>query len=121
MNTLIVLNNYFHDLLTGLFLACVIVSFMAFRTLDKINNSEILYFKRIYRMFKKTILISILLVIATGVIRAVFLNQLEPFYTEELKKTLVVKHVIIFLSLAVGVLLWVVFERKLKRIENENE
>lgn len=119
LGILVVLNNYVHDVATGLLLISALWLGWSARDLGPSPSSETLaVFRRGYRRCVRFVWGSILVIVATGVVRTVHFEDFEwtPALGRGLVPVLVLKHVLIFAMLALGLWAWVRLRRRLDRL-----
>jgi putative copper export protein len=106
---LVLLNNYVHDVSTGLLLISALWIGWSARGLGPEPSSELrAYFWRMYRHAIRFALWSLAVIIVTGVIRTFTFMEFEwrPAYGRGLIPILVLKHVLIFTMLGAGAYAW---------------
>jgi len=116
---LVMLNNYVHDVATGLLIISALWLGWSARELGPSPSRELVdYFMRTYRRCTRFVVGSILFIIATGIIRTLFFMRFEwtPAMGRGLVPVLVVKHVLIFTLLGVGIYAWIGLRRKLREL-----
>ena len=111
MNTaiLILLNNYVHDVATGLLLISALWIGWSARALGPAPSADLLvYFARIYARAKRFALGSVAVIIATGIVRTITFMDFEwrPAFGKGLIPILIAKHILIFIMLAAGTYAW---------------
>ena len=114
---LVVLNNYVHDVGTGLLLLSALWLGWSARDLGPSPSAETLaFFQRTCRRCVRFVWGSILVIVGTGVVRTAYFAELEwaPAVGRGLVPVLVVKHVLIFAMLGLGVWAWVRLRRRLR-------
>ena len=112
----VVLNNYVHDVATGLLLISALWLGWSARDLGPSPSAETLaVFRRSYRRCVRFVWGSILVIVGTGVVRTVHFEDFEwvPALGRGLVPVLVLKHVLIFAMLAVGLWAWARLRRRL--------
>lgn len=116
---LVMLSNYVHDVATGLLLLSALWLGWSARDLGLRPGLEtVAVFRRSYRRCLRFVRGSILLIVATGVVRALNFMQFEwfPALGRGLVPVLVVKHVLIFTMLGVGIYAWIHLRRRLRSL-----
>jgi hypothetical protein len=119
LGVLVVLNNYVHDVATGLLLISALWLGWSAQDLGGAPSSETLEaFRRSYRRCVRFVLGSILVIVATGVVRTVHFVDFEwtPALGRGLVPVLVLKHVLIFAMLGLGGWAWVKLLRRLREL-----
>ncbi|PKM80124.1 MAG: hypothetical protein CVU89_15315 [Firmicutes bacterium HGW-Firmicutes-14] len=114
---LIIINNYLHDVATAMILSLtVIMVFISSRAGDGPEERE-RFAAEIYSIFSKLAALSLAWVIAGGIPRAIFFNRYEliPAREKGIAGVLVFKHIILFMMVAAGLLLWRRIRNRLKR------
>lgn len=107
----IVLNNYLHDLATGMLFASGFLLFYSRKIFPEgSGNSEALafYHARLQRFLRRLTVGSLLVVLAAGVPRTIFFRRAEliPAEVKGLGPVLVVKHVLLAGAVSAGLILW---------------
>ncbi|MEK6607601.1 MAG: hypothetical protein AABZ30_08075 [Myxococcota bacterium] len=120
---LVMLSNYVHDVATGLLLLSALWLGWSARDLgDRPGPETVHVFRRSYRRCLRFVTGSIGVIVATGVVRALFFQRVEwfPALGRGLVPVLVVKHVLIFTMLGVGAYAWVQLRRRLRALPGWN-
>lgn len=105
----LMLNNYVHDVATGLLIISALWLGWSARELGPSPSEEtVAYFKRTYLRCVRFVLGSIAVIVATGVVRTIFFMDFEWTIAmgKSLVPVLVAKHVLILTLLAVGIYAW---------------
>jgi len=113
------LNNYVHDVATGLLLISALWLAWSARDLGPAPGAEaVQVFRRSYRRCVRFVFGSIGVIIATGIVRTVFFMEFEwmPALGRGLVAVLVVKHVLIFTTLGVGGYAWWHLRQRLRAL-----
>ena len=107
MSLLIVFNNYFHDLATGVFVACAVVMWAIARW-GRDHMGEASGLAEVYRALTTALWVSFAWIIIGGIPRTVFFPTYEfiPALGKQIVSALVVKHIFMFLSVGVGIAAW---------------
>ena len=116
LGILVVLNNYVHDVATGLLLLSALWLGWSARDLGPSPSAETLaVFHRSYRRCLRFVWGSIVAIVATGMVRALHFEEFEwmPALGRGLVPVLVLKHVLIFAMLGVGGWAWVRLRKRL--------
>ena len=116
---LVMLNNYVHDVATGLLLLSALWLGWSARDLGPAPSAETLgVFRRSYGRCVRFVVGSVAVIVATGVVRTVYFMRFEwlPAMGRGLVPVLVLKHVLIFSMLGAGVYAWVGLRRRLAAI-----
>ena len=116
---LVMLNNYVHDVATGLLLLSALWLGWSARDLGPAPSAETLgAFRRSYGRCVRFVVGSVAVIVATGVVRTVYFMRFEwlPAMGRGLVPVLVLKHVLIFSMLGAGVYAWVGLRRRLAAI-----
>lgn len=113
---LLVLNNYVHDVATGLLLISALWLGWTARDMGPTPSAELLgVFRRSYRRCLRFAVGSVCVILATGVVRTVHFMEFEwfPALGKSLVPVLVLKHALIFAMLGSGVYAWWILRRRL--------
>lgn len=116
---LLMLNNYVHDVATGLLLVSAMWLAWSARELGESPSPELVrYFERTYRRCVRFVVGSIAVIVATGVIRTVNFMSFEyrPALGSGLVQVLVLKHILIFAMLGAGVYAWLGVRRRMEAL-----
>ena len=117
---LLMLNNYVHDVATGLLLISALWLAWSARDLGSSPSQEMIdYFHRTYRRCVRFVIGSLIVIVATGIIRTVTFMDFEwqPALGRGLIPVLVMKHVLIFTMLLAGGYAWVQMRRRVRELE----
>jgi|Deesub1362A_J573_1020465.scaffolds.fasta_scaffold11695_2 chromate transport protein ChrA len=117
--TFIMMNNYFHDVATAMIGASAIIMWLILRTYDKEGNTEdtekILW---LYKQMVRILKFSLIWLIVGAIPRALTFRTYE--WANAVKKGqmegLVVKHIIAFLMIIAGSVMWMVVVKKIKEL-----
>ena len=121
---LVMLNNYVHDVATGLLLISALWLGWSANDLGEQPSAEMVaVFRRSYRRCLRFVVGSIAVIVATGVVRTLNFMRFEwlPAMGRGLVPVLVLKHVLIFSMLGVGGLAWLPLRRRLRSLEGRAE
>lgn len=111
----LMLNNYVHDVATGLLLISALWLGWTARDLGDAPSPELVAaFRRSYARCVRFVIGSIVVIVATGIVRTIFFMQFEwmPALGRGLVQVLVLKHVLIFAMLAAGAYAWLQIRRR---------
>jgi uncharacterized membrane protein len=111
------LNNYVHDVATGLLLISALWIGWSARSLGDVPNpSTVQAFRDTYTRCLRFVWGSVAVIVATGVIRTLNFMRFEwfPALGKGLIPVLVAKHVLIFSMLAAGIYAWVQLRRRMQ-------
>ncbi|MHB0972204.1 MAG: hypothetical protein ACYC7A_08935 [Thermoanaerobaculia bacterium] len=114
---LLMLNNYVHDVATGLLLISALWLAWSARELGNTPSPELIdYFRRTYRRCVRFVVGSIAVIVATGIIRTLNFMSFEyrPALGSGLVQVLIMKHVLIFAMLGAGIYAWLGVRRRLE-------
>ena len=115
----LMLNNYVHDVATGLLLISALWLGWSARDLGASPSAETLgVFRRSYRRCLRFVLGSVGVIVGTGVVRTVTFMDFEwqPALGKGLVPVLVLKHVLIFTMLGVGIYAWARLRQRLRTL-----
>lgn len=111
----LMLNNYVHDVATGLLLISALWLGWTARDLGDAPSAELVaLFRRSYSRCVRFVIGSIGVIVATGIVRTIFFMQFEwmPALGRGLVQVLLLKHVLIFAMLAAGGYAWLQIRRR---------
>ncbi len=116
---MLMMNNYFHDVATGLLMASGFsLWLMANRYSDSGDRAETEYFLRIYTGMTKLAKFSFWWIILAGVPRVVFYKQFEWANAVDKAQVpaIIVKHILAFTFVGGGIYFWHKLNRRVKGI-----
>ena len=116
---LLMLNNYVHDVATGLLIISALWLGWSARELGQSPSAETVdYFKRTYRRCVRFVIGSIAVIVATGIVRTIFFMDFEWTIAmgKSLIPVLVAKHVLIFTLLGVGIYAWAGIRKRVRSL-----
>ena len=116
---LLMLNNYVHDVATGLLLiAALWIGWSAKSMGDEPEQPVVDVFRRTYLRCLRFVWASLALIIVTGVVRTVNFMRFEwfPALGKGLVPVLILKHVLIFTMLGAGIYAWVHLRKRLAEL-----
>lgn len=108
MSLLIVFNNYFHDLATGIFFGCAIALWAVARSLrDEPTRASAL--APLYEALTRALWVSVAWILLGGIPRTIFFPTYEfvPALGKGIVPALIVKHVFMFTAVGIGIAAWV--------------
>jgi hypothetical protein len=116
---LIMMNNYFHDVATAMLIATAAVVWCMLRNLGNEVAPELgHYVSRLYRSMSRLARISLAWIVLGGIPRTIFYRELE--WANAAGKgqitALIVKHILVFILVAVGGYVWVRMSQKVARL-----
>lgn len=113
MSLIIVFNNYFHDLATGVFFGCAITLWALSRSL-RADPGRATALLPVYESLTRALWISVAWILVGGIPRTIFFPEYEfvPALGKAIVPALVVKHVIMFTAVGVGIAAWTVARRE---------
>jgi hypothetical protein len=121
---IIMMNNYFHDVATGLLAASGVALWVMIRNYrEDESRAATEYFLRIYKKMTRLARFSLFWILIGGIPRTLFYRRFEWNTAVEHGQVsaIIVKHVLIFAVVGAGVYLWIKFNRKVKDIKNAME
>ena len=122
LGVVIMMNNYFHDVATGLLVASGFTLYLMMRHHDYGRSREADgYFLRIHGVMTRIARISFWWVILAGVPRTYFYREFEwAGAVEDLQVTaIVIKHVIVFAIVGLGIYMWIRLGRKVRQVRQD--
>lgn len=120
---LIIMNNYFHDLAASFFLSSAIVIIIFVKSVEKDGRSEVIDFlNNNYKQFVTIMRFAAIWIIFGGIVRAIFFMKYEwlPAGGKGLIPAIIVKHILIFILIGLGILMWKNLFKRIDRIIQEN-
>lgn len=119
LGIVLMLNNYVHDVATGLLLVSALWLGFSARELGPSPGREVVaVFFRTYRRCVRFVVGSVAVIVLTGVVRTVYFMRFEwfPALGKGLVPVLILKHVLIAAMLAAGVYAWLQLRRRLRSL-----
>lgn len=116
----IMMNNYFHDVATGLLAASGMALWFIMHRLDANANAEtVRYFLRIYENMSKVAKFSLYWILIGGIPRTIFYKDFEwsTAVAHAQVPAIIVKHVIVFAIVGFGAHIWIRFNKQVKDIK----
>lgn len=120
LGVIIMMNNYFHDVATGLLMTSGVGLWVVMRRyVDTGNRETTEYFLRIYRGMKRLARFSLYCILIGGVPRTLFYKSFEwaNAVGHNQVPAIIVKHVLAFGFVFTGVYIWLKFEKRVKKID----
>lgn len=113
MSLLIVFNNYFHDLATGVFFGCA-VTLWALAASLRTDPSRAEALAPAYAALTRALWISVAWILIGGVPRAIFFPTYEfiPALGKSLVPALAIKHIFMFAAVGTGIAAWLAARRE---------
>jgi putative copper export protein len=105
----LMLNNYVHDVATGLLIISAVWLAWSAKDLGDSPSAELVaYFRRTYARCVRFVVWSIVVIVATGIIRTIYFMDFEwmPWLGRGLVQVLLLKHALIFTMLGAGGYAW---------------
>jgi len=105
---IIILNNYFHDLATGLLLSSAVILWVLGRRAEQGGPDEARALAGAYPTLVKFARGAFVWIILGGIPRTIFFNQYEfiPAVNKLIYAALIVKHVFMVTVIVIGALMW---------------
>ncbi len=124
LGVILMMNNYFHDVATALLLASGVALWIIYKRYDEgyaPDSRE--YFLRIYRSMTRLAKFSLIWILIGGVPRTVFYKKMEWQVAIDHAQipALIVKHILTFTFVGLGVYLWLKLGRKVKEVRGSLE
>lgn len=116
---LIMLNNYFHDMATGLLITSACLVFYFTQDLEKWKEKSVVeYFVHVYGRFFYIIIISLVFIVLGGAIRAYYYMEFEwaNAVGNSQIPALIAKHIVIFAAVFLGGWGWFCLHKKVKQL-----
>lgn len=116
MAMVIVFNNYFHDLATGVFVASAVVMWALARW-ARDNRGATAAIDEVYHALTLTLWVSFVWIILGGVPRTIFFPRYEfiPALGKGIVPALIIKHIFLFSAVGMGIAAWVSARRIMKQ------
>lgn len=115
MSLVIVFNNYFHDLATGVFVGCAVTLWAISRSM-RTDPARYEALEPAYGALTKALWISVAWIILGGIPRTIFFPDYEfiPALGKGIVPALILKHVVMFSAVGVGIAAWVSARRQMR-------
>lgn len=112
MSLMIVFNNYFHDLATGVFFGCALALWAISRSLRADSARADALFP-VYRTFTRVLWVSVGWILLGGIPRIIYFPEYEfvPALGKGIVPALIVKHAVMFAAVGVGIAAWTTARR----------
>ena len=106
--TLLMMNNYFHDVATALLLGSGVAMWLMYKTFIKKGIGDMQSLREIYKGMSRLALFSLVWIIAGGIPRTIYYTEFEwsAAAGRGQIQALIVKHILAFLFVGWGVCLW---------------
>lgn len=119
LGILIMLNNYFHDVATALLAASGVTMWIVAKKYEKHKTPDYLpYFIDLYKGITGLAKFSLYWILIGGVPRTIFYKEFE--WANAAGKgqipALIVKHILAFIFVGTGAILWIKLSKKIKNI-----
>lgn len=118
---LIIMNNYFHDVATAVLLASAVILWVLGTQAEQDGEQARLALARAYPTLTKFARGAIAWIVIGGIPRTIFFTRYEwdPALIKGLVPALIVKHILMAVAVAVGVLMWRRMSRVAGRVRAE--
>ena len=107
---LIVMNNYFHDVATAMLLASALILLVLYRAAKRDGGAAHAWLAALYPHLSRVAWGSLLWIVVGGIPRTIFFQEVEwnlaDPSNEHLFTALMVKHGLMWVAVALGVVLW---------------
>lgn len=104
----IIINNYFHDLATGVLFGAAVAMWAVARAAGGMEGTGLAVLRRVYPALSKLAAGALVWIIVGGIPRTIFFSRYEwdPAVVKGIVPALLVKHVLFFTAAAVGLIMW---------------
>jgi len=108
MSVAIIINNYLHDMATGVLVAAAVIMYAMMRKLRTADGDRLAALRMAYPALTRLATFALVWIAVGGVPRVIFFREYEwdPAVAKGLVSALAVKHVLMFSAVAAGVWLW---------------
>lgn len=108
LSILIIFNNYFHDLATGVLIGSAAVLYILGRRAEQWGGDERRALARTYPTLTRIAWVALAWIIVGGIPRTIFFTRYEwdPAVVSGIVPALVIKHVLMFAAVIAGGLMW---------------
>jgi len=127
LGVIIMINNYFHDVATGLLLASGVAIYVIMKRYEDIERQQgaesrgaTEYFLRIYTIMTKLARFSFWWIIVAGIPRTYYYRSFEWAIAADKYQVpaIILKHVLAFAFVGAGIYMWHQFGRKVKMVRH---
>lgn len=123
--TLIIMNNYFHDVATAMLLSSAVILWMLGRKALADGPGGRQWFADAYRVLTRVAVFSILWIVLGGIPRTIFFQDVEWNLADpsnrHLLSALMVKHGFMWLAVGLGTWLWMRMRRLARAVSSETQ
>jgi hypothetical protein len=119
LGVVIMMNNYFHDVATGLLVASWVALYFIMKSYDDGGSRQSAeYLLRLYQTMTRVARFSFWWIIIAGFPRTYFYRDFEwAASVDNLQvPAIIVKHVVVFILVVTGVYMWRQFSRKVRKV-----
>lgn len=104
----VIINNYLHDLATGLLLSAAVILWVLMRRAAAGNPTDVGAFARAFPALTRFAVWSVVWIVVGGVPRVVFFSRYEwdPAVVGGIVPALLVKHALMFSAVTLGAVMW---------------
>ncbi len=116
---MLMMNNYFHDVATALLLASGVTMWVIYKRFGNGDKQEVRdYFLRLYKSITMLARFSLAWIILGGIPRTYFYKEFEwaQYAGKGQVPALIVKHVLAFIFVGIGVYVWLKIRSKVKEL-----
>jgi hypothetical protein len=109
---LVMINNYFHDLATGVLFGAAVAMWAVGRFARDAGDKDLAVLRRVYPPLSRLALVALVWTLVGGVPRTIFFSQVElnpaiaPDAAAYILPALLVKHVLLFTAVGLGIWMW---------------
>lgn len=123
MSTLIILNNYFHDVATATLLSSAVIYYVLGKQAQRGGEGERTAFVHAYRTLTRFARGALAWIIIGGIPRTIFFKQYEfiPADTKGIVADLIIKHVLLVSAVVAGSIMWIRMRKTIGELSTLSE
>ena len=118
MSTLIIINNYLHDVATAVLLSSAVIFYVLARQAQRGGEGERRAFGRAYRTLTRFAWGALAWIVIGGIPRTIFFTQYEfiPADDKGIITDLVIKHVLLVSAVIAGSIMWLRMKKSIEKL-----
>jgi len=123
MSTVIIINNYLHDVATAVLLSSAVIFYVLARQAQQGGEGERRAFARAHRTLTRFAWGALAWIIIGGIPRTIFFKQYEfiPADTKGIVGDLMIKHVLLVSAVIAGSIMWIRMAKVVRQLTPEGE
>lgn len=119
MSTLIIINNYLHDVATAVLLSSAVIFYVLARQAQRGGEGERRAFGRAYRTLTRFAWAALAWIVIGGIPRTIFFRQYEfiPGDEKGIVSDLIIKHVLLVSAVVAGSIMWLRMKKSIEKLD----